>query len=325
VDSGRLHDACQQVVDACRTRPAYARTSSLRVVVDGEPVFDEHLSGPVRGDVFSVTKSVLATVAGAAAASGHLPPLDTTVGAALPELARTPAADHRLEHLLSMTRGAETGGAWDVDAITAHDGDQLHHIASAPQVRAPGTGFTYDDGGTHLLAAVLDRCLPGGLLDHADRCLLRPLGVEDWHWQRDRAGIPYGFAHLSLSADALGRLGQLWLDGGTAGGRTLVDPAFLQGMGRPRSPGGPPEHLPYGWLIWVDGSDLLAGGWAGQHVLVLRSARAVVVTTGDPAFDPGPPPTDAMPDGWRPALDLVRRHVLPVLQERPAGGDVGSR
>ena len=313
MDERAVRDACRRVVELCRQEPAYARTSHLRVVVDGSVVVDEHLSGPVRGDVFSVTKSVLATVAGAAAAAGHLPALGTPLAAALPELAGTPAAGHRLEHLLTMTRGAETDGAWDVDAITAHDGDQVRHIAEAPQRCAPGT-FRYDDGGTHLLAAVLDRHLPGGLLAFADQALLGPLGVDDWHWQRDRSGVPYGFAHLSLSADALGRLGQLWLDDGRRGGRTLVDPAFLAAMRRPHTAGGPPEELPYGYLCWLDGPDLMAGGWAGQHVLALRSARAVVVTTGDPAFDPGPPPTDAMPHDWRPALDLVRRHVLPVLR-----------
>ncbi len=293
--------ACRQVVATCWTDPAYARTSALRVVVDGEVVVDEHLSGPVRGDVFSVTKSVLATVAGAAAASGHLPPLSTPVAAVLPELAGTPGAGHSLEHLLTMTRGAETGGAWDVDAVTAYDGDQVRHVALAPQRTPPGTAIAYDDGGTHLLAAVLDHSLPGGLLAFAERSLLGPLGVDDWHWQRDRAGVPYGFAHLSLSAAALSRLGQLWLDDGRWHGRVLVDPGFLAAMMRASSPGGPPEHLPYGRLCWLDGAGPLAGGWAGQHVLVVRSARAVVVTTGDPAFDPGPPPTDALPPGWRPA------------------------
>jgi hypothetical protein len=58
---------------------------------------------------------------------------------------------------------------------------------------------------------------------------------------------------------------------------------------------------------------VLAGGWAGQHVLVLPDVAAVVVTTGDPGFEFGPPPTDDLPREWRPGLSLVRRHLLPVL------------
>ena len=71
--------------------------------------------------------------------------------------------------------------------------------------------------------------------------------------------------------------------------------------------------VPYGFLLWIPDGMLLAGGWAGQHLLVIPAADAVVVTTGDPGFDPGPPPIDQMPPDWRPALDLVRTHLVPVL------------
>ena len=83
---------------------------------------------------------------------------------------------------------------------------------------------------------------------------------------------------------------------------------------RPHSAGGPPEDRPYGFLTWVDGDHFFAGGWAGQHVVVVPAARAVVVVTGDPRFRLGPPPTDELPPDWRPALDLVRTHLLPALR-----------
>jgi hypothetical protein len=85
-------------------------------------------------------------------------------------------------------------------------------------------------------------------------------------------------------------------------------------MTRAHTAGGPPEQLPYGFLTWIDGANLLAGGWAGQHLLVLPAAAAVVVTTGDPGFRLGPPPADDLPSDWLPALDLVRRHLLPALE-----------
>ena len=69
-----------------------------------------------------------------------------------------------------------------------------------------------------------------------------------------------------------------------------------------------------GFLTWVDADGWLAGGWAGQHVLVLPAASAVVVTTGDPRFRFGPPPSDELPGDWRPALDLVRRHLVAALR-----------
>jgi CubicO group peptidase (beta-lactamase class C family) len=142
--------------------------------------------------------------------------------------------------------------------------------------------------------------------------LFEPLGITQTDWRCDPDGIPFGYAHLSISADGLGRIGRLWLSDGTWHGRQLLAPEYFAEFRRPQSAGGPPEGLPYGFLTWIDGDALLAGGWAGQHVLVVPSAEAVIVTTGFPNFRSGPPPTNDLPPNWRPALELIREHVLPV-------------
>jgi hypothetical protein len=45
----------------------------------------------------------------------------------------------------------------------------------------------------------------------------------------------------------------------------------------------------------------MAGGWAGQHLLAVPAAAAVVVVTG-PEVSFGPPPSDELPGDWAPAL-----------------------
>ena len=311
----RLRRACEQVTRTVADDPAFRHTSHLLVVVGGDVVFDEHLGGERTGDVFSVTKTVLATLCGVAAARGLLPDLRTRVREVLPELVDTPAATQTLHQLMTMTRGCATDGPFDADEVTALPAGQVRRIAEAPQVDPPGQVFRYDNGSAHLLAAVLDRLLPTGLQALAAEGLFGPLGVRDWQWRTDDAGIPYGHAHLRLSAGSLARLGQLWLQGGRWDSEALVDGRYAAAMTTATSTGGPPELLPYGLLCWLDHGDLLAGGWAGQHVLVRRRERAVVVVTGDPGFRFGPPAQDELPPGWRPALELVRRHVLPVLED----------
>jgi CubicO group peptidase (beta-lactamase class C family) len=282
------------------------------VLVAGEPVFDEHYRGPVVADVFSVTKSVVATVAGIAARRGLLPGLDQPLHAVLPALVGTPAHGQTWRHLLTMTRGAAVDGPWDIDAVTALPGGQVARVASAPRTDPPGQLFRYDNGAAHLLSAGLAQVLGCPVGDFAAAELFAPLGITDAVWPTDPDGVGYGFAHLRLSAEALGRLGEFWrLNWQQPGGQPLVDPGFAAAMTTAQSPGGPPEELPYGFGIWVGDGLLLAGGWAGQHVVVLPDA--VVVTTGDPRFDAGPPARDELPPDWRPALELVRRYLLPVL------------
>ena len=294
--------------------PRYAHTSHLHVRVDGRVVVDEHFTGPLAGDVFSVTKSVLATAVGVVARQGRLPDLDARVADVLPELRDTAARAHTWRHLLTMTRGAQVDGPWDVDELTARAGPLVPHIARAPQLQEPGSGFRYDNGGCHLVAAALTAVVDEPLLAFVARELFEPLGMEPTGWLQDEQGIPLGYGHLRISADDLGRLGTLWLDRGRVDGRSILDDGYLGQMLSRQSPGGAPEELPYGFLTWIDADGWLAGGWAGQHVLVLPAASAVVVTTGDPRFRFGPPPSDELPGDWRPALDLVRRHLLEALR-----------
>ena len=303
-----IRAACHRIGDRIGTDPRYAHTSHLRVLRHGVPVFDEHYRGPAVADVFSVTKTVVATVAGIAARRGLLPGLDEPLHLVLPELGDTPARGQTWRHLLTMTRGAAVDGPWDIDAVTALPGGQVARVASAPALEPPGRTFRYDNGAAHLLSAGLARVLGQSVAGYAATELFAPLGITGATWLADPDGVSYGYAHLRLSAEALGRLGEFW----RTGGQPLLDPAFAAAMTTAQSAGGPPEDLPYGFGIWTGPDLLLAGGWAGQHVVVL--AGAVVVTTGDPRFDFGPPPHDELPPDWRPALELVRRHLLPVLR-----------
>ena len=307
-----VRDACRRIESDLAADPRYARTAHLRVQVGGAVAYDAHYRGPHRADVFSVTKTVLATVTGIAVRRGLLPDLGAPVHAVLPELRGTPAQGRTWRHLLTMTRGAAVHGPWEADEVTALPGGQVARVASAPRVEPPGRVFRYDNGAAHLLSAALAAVLGRPVAAFATAELFAPLGIAEPAWRADPDGVTYGFAHLELSAADLGRLGELWRAGGRWDGRPLVDPAFAAAMTGVRTPGGPPENLPYGYLTWIGDGYLLAGGWAGQHVLVLPGA--VVVTTGDPGFTLGPPPRDELPPDWRPALDLVRRHLLPVLR-----------
>ena len=168
-----------RVLDDVATDPRYAHTAALHVRVEGRVVVDEHLRGPRANDIYSVTKSILATVLARLAAQQRGPDLDTPVSAVLPALRDTPAARCTWRHLLTMTRGAETGGPWDIDEVTALPGGQVAHIAAAPQLDPPGTRFRYDNGATHLLSAAVGELIGEPVAAYAARELFGPLGIEE--------------------------------------------------------------------------------------------------------------------------------------------------
>lgn len=307
-------DACRAVDAAVRADPRYAHTSAFRVTVGGELLWSARYRGPEVAEVFSVTKTVLASVAGIAARLGRLPDLDTPVdphvrAACGVDLSTTPSAGQTWRQLLTMTRGAQVDGPYEIDEVTALPAGWVRRVAGAPPAGA-GPAFRYDNGAAHLLSAALTGALGEGVDTVAERELFAPLGIVGARWLRDPEGIACGAGFLRLRAEHLTALGGLWLDGG----RSLLDPGFAAAMVRRQVAGGPPEDTGYGFLTWVAEDHFFAGGWAGQHVVVVPAARAVVVVTGDPRFRFGPPPTDELPPDWRPALDLVRAHLLPALR-----------
>jgi CubicO group peptidase (beta-lactamase class C family) len=307
-----LDEICRDIDARLRGRPEYAHTSHFLVIVDGPTVYDAHYRGPRVADVFSVTKSIVATLAGIAVRRGHLPDLDLPIEAVL-DVADSPSAGQTLAHLLTMTRGAQTWDEYDTDEVMGLPSGWVERMAAAPRIAAPGTRFHDDDGAAHLFGAALARLVGTSLSEYAAAELFEPLGVREWHWPRDPDGLDYGFAHVRLSAADLGALGRLWMDHGVWEGGRLVDPGFAARTVSPHSAGGWPEERPYGYFIWIDEHGPFAAGWAGQHVTVVPAARAVIVTTGDPRFDPGPPPAHELPPDWRPAHHLVTERLVPVL------------
>ncbi|HZA32755.1 MAG TPA: serine hydrolase [Propionibacteriaceae bacterium] len=314
-----IRAACDRVAQQIQAEEKYAHTSHLAVQIAGSLIYDTHFTGPELADVYSVTKTVLATLVGVAQRERRMPPLDDPVSDVLSELRGTPAAAHTWRHLLTMTRGSQTDGPWDIDEIVALPSDQVGHIAQAPQLTPSGAVFGYDNASAHLISAGLEAVVGSAVAKYAERVLFGPLGIEDYEWLADRAGVSFGHAHLKLRGHDLLKLGTLWLNGGVWNGESLVDPRYLRDMTTAQASGGPPEFLEYGYLTWIGHGHYLASGWAGQHVLVSPPHQAIVVLTGDPQFSFGPPPSDALPSGWMSALHLVNHHLLPTFDE-PSGG-----
>jgi len=81
----------------------------------------------------------------------------------------TPAAAHSWRHLLTMTRGSQTDGPWDIDEIVALPSGQVSHMAQAPQLTPPGAVFRYDNASAHLISAGLQEVVGSAVADYAER------------------------------------------------------------------------------------------------------------------------------------------------------------
>jgi CubicO group peptidase (beta-lactamase class C family) len=260
---------------------------ALVVVSEGREVFASSLRGPGLdrpANVKSVSKTLLATLTGAAIERGVLPGVDTPV---LPYLrARAPRGmDPRVEAItvedlitmrsgLVRTSGANYG-AW------VNSTDWLAFILRSPMHSAPGQKFSYSTGDWHVLATVLSRAANASLLDLARSWLARPLGVEVRGWTRDPQGIYMGGNNMALSPRAMAAFGEAIRTGGVP----IVRRSWVDASWKPRARSPFSGHdYGYGWFLANLGGERVAyaRGYGGQVIWVVPGAGLTVVATSDP-------------------------------------------
>ena len=166
---------------------------AVLVSVDGKIQLEHYRNGFSADDhehVWSVTKSVVATLIGIAIDDGLIPSVDQPLSVLLPEhrKAMTPTASQvTLRQLMSMSGGfAEED--WSLvlyERDKSGDDDFIDYLLKLGPRHEPGTSFEYSNTSAHLAAAVLASALARSkdpprqtLLDYARANLFEPRGIQ---------------------------------------------------------------------------------------------------------------------------------------------------
>lgn len=253
-----------------------------------------------RGNVYSVTKSVMATLIGIADGEGRIGGVDRTLGELLPTYAPAAPAPLRaatLQQVLTMTAGIPTDDAAD---RPGRDEDWAAHALTVGPQAAPGSGFAYSTTSSHLLSAVLTQATGSSALEYGRRTLFGPLGVatdpaSGLRWEADPQGRSVGGTGLVLSADEMLALGRLHLARGSWNGTQLVPAPWVAEATRTHVPTGG-RLTGYGYQWWTTTADghpaFTASGFGGQLVEIVPDLDLVVVVRSDVGAAPGAPPDD---------------------------------
>jgi CubicO group peptidase (beta-lactamase class C family) len=134
----------------------YGATRAILVSYRGRLVAERYYHSRVddHAEVRSVTKSVMATLVGAALREGRLHSIDATLGDLLPQYRSI--MDARTERITVRQLLTQTAGYTDkqVNETVPNRPTVPQLLKPGPQ-NPPGAGFEYQDGGPHLLSAVI--------------------------------------------------------------------------------------------------------------------------------------------------------------------------
>lgn len=278
------------------------QTKAVVVVQDGRIVAERYASGygpstPMLS--WSMAKSVLAALIGIAVADGRL---SLHGPAPVPEWSapRDPRHVITLDQLLRMSSGLtfdeHYGAINDVSRMLFTMPDTGAFAASFRLETPPDTRWSYSSGTANIVARLLRDNFGGdltALVKYANARLFDPVGMTSAFFEPDASDTPIGSSFVFMNPRDWARFGELHrLDGVWKGQRILPD-SWVHYVTTPTSAA--PEGR-YGALWWLnagappDPSHRMwpglptdaysARGHSGQYVLVVPSAKLVVVRLG---------------------------------------------
>ncbi len=264
--------------------------------------YGEGVTADTRFETYSMHKSVLGLVYGAALRDGIIGSLDQTAGEYLPEWANDPRGQITLRQLLTMESGLSQGPI-DVKA----------ELALAAQIDVPpGSRFEYNNANSEIAGVILDRALKkagrGDYAAYLSKVLLQPLGAGDAHiWLDHEGGEPRFFAFLQMRARDWLRVGILIDHKGQFDDAQVLPAAWIKAVTTPSA-----LNPNYGLQVWIGSPwvryraygprnpikmshaepylalDLVYfDGFGGERVYVVPSLDLVIVRIGEAslAFD----------------------------------------
>ncbi len=280
----------------------YGQIASLLIWQDDELRLESYFQGDENSlrDQYSITKSVVSAAVGIALHENHLPSLQQPIAAYFPEW-RSPdpnANQITIAHLLTMSAG------WEWDEISHPFGSDKNNISALenapnwenyvlgrPLANQPGDLFTYNSGGTALLAPILRQATGGSVEDYVADKIFAPLEIRHWEWDANPQGEANTGWGLHLKSGDMLQFGRLFLNQGGWQGEQIMPASWVAQSTKTHIT--VDDDAQYGYLWWrfadsnptiasLETNDLFyAAGYAGQYIFVVPHLDLVVIVTAN--------------------------------------------
>ncbi|MEM1132988.1 MAG: serine hydrolase [Pseudomonadota bacterium] len=241
---------------------------------------------------FSVAKSFVSTLVGAAIQDSYIKSLDDPLTDYIPELKGSGYDGVTVEQLLTMTSGVK----WDEDyedpesdvakfnQTKSQDGDNpiLTYMATLEREAEPGTRWQYNTGETNLIGVLVSKATGKTLAEYLSEKVWAPFGMQmDGEWILNDGGFEIGGCCISAALRDYALIGQFAVGGGTADGKQVVPEDWFAKAGTKQADIGVPGKG-YGYQWWTnDDGSYTARGIFGQSIFIDPKRQLVVATSGN--------------------------------------------
>ena len=266
--------------------------TALVVLKDGQLVHESYYlgTGPLdRRISWSMAKSALSALFGIVVADGSIASLDDKVTKYAPQLAGSAYEGASIRNVLNMASGVK----FDEDYMAFFSdinkmgrviglGGSLDDFTAALKDRAhpPGQTWQYVSIDTHVLGMVIRGATGREIPDLMAEKLITPLGLEvEPAYVTDGTGQAFVLGGLNMTTRDYARLGQLFLQNGSANGSQIVPADWVAASTTASAPTAP-GAIGYGYQWWVPKGavpgEFMAMGIYGQFIYINRPAGVVI-------------------------------------------------
>ena len=257
--------------------------AGLLVVKDGTIIYEKYRLGNdenTRWISFSVAKSVVSMLIGAAIQDGYIYSVNDKVTDYLPRLRDSSYDDSSIGNLLQMASGVEWNEDYadpesDVATASWATTDLYEFLRDKPRTARPGTTFNYNTAETNLAGTLLRSAIGNNLSTYLSEKIWKPFGMEsDASWQlTEPGGGEFGGCCINATLRDYGRIGLFALGNGKLADGTEVLPRDWMDASTVSSDG----YDGYGYFWWLYGPDVYqAIGIFGQGIYINRAENVVI-------------------------------------------------
>lgn len=280
--------------------------NALMVIHEGKVVHEQYRNGMTpesRHTVYSMSKSIIATLFGVAVEEGFIDSLNDPVTKYLPNMAGSGFDGVSVEDVLLMRSGVnweeryEFGSETQLtvvhdNALVAYNYRWCDYAERSEKLHEPGDHFNYSTLDTSILGCILEAATGRKVADYMAEKIWQPAGMEnDAYWIMDGAepeGDEFYGAGFNASLRDLGRFGLMMLNQGEANQRQVISKEWVaastiaaEGF-EPTDPDSPYGYQ-YQWWTMADNNAYTAMGLFNQFIYIDPDTQTVVVKLSSPA------------------------------------------
>jgi CubicO group peptidase (beta-lactamase class C family) len=268
---------------------AEQRSAAFMILKDGE-IWHESYYAPYTNrsqtNSFSMAKTVITLLVGAAIDDGFIEHFDQPVSDFLPEL-KERVKGLTIAQLSAMISGMD----WDENYYSPFSAtpklyygiDSEKFVLKQTYNQKPGETYYYNSASTQLLTLLLKRAIKTtnlSLSGYLSERLWKPLGMnDDALWHTDEQGLELGYCCINTNIENWAKIGQLLLNEGQWQGKTIITEQFVRAIKKTSLV----SH--YAHSLWVDqrspASFYALVGHLGQYTIVHPAENIVVLRLGE--------------------------------------------